>query len=343
MDLLIGLLPRLGVSLLPVFLFLGALIILDSFKLVALRAILVTIVIGWIAAILSYFVNSMIIEQADLSLVVYSRYCAPLTEELLKSLYVFYLIRTRRVGFMVDAALYGFAVGAGFAFVENIFYLQQLGNASLMVWVIRGFGTAVMHGGTSAIFAVISKNRVDRRHSMSIVHFIPGFLVAVALHSFFNHLIFLLHPIGTTLIILVSLPLALAVIYTESEKATRHWLGVGFDTDMELLQMILAGNIAQTRIGLYLQTLQQRFAGEVVADILCYLRIYLELSIRAKSLLMMREAGLPPPQDASDIKEKFGELKYLQKTIGATGVLALHPFIHTTSRDLWQLNMLEQQ
>lgn len=343
MEFLTTTLPRIGVSLIPVFVFLGALILLDSFKLVAIREVVKTIVLGWITAGISYAINSAAIEQFQFSFLTYSRYGAPVVEEVLKALWVFFLIRTRRVGFMVDAAIYGFAAGAGFAFVENIFYLETLTDASLMVWVIRGFGTAVMHGGTTAIFAVISKNSVDRSNSTNVVRFLPGLLAAIMIHSFFNHLIFVLHPLGTTLVILVMLPLTLAVAYTESEKSTRHWLGVGFDTDMEVLQTILAGNIAQTRIGTYLQTLQNRFRGEVVADILCYLRIYLELSIRAKSLLMMREVGLPPPDDASDIREKFAEMKYLEKTIGATGVLALHPFIHTSSRDLWQLNMLEKQ
>lgn len=334
-------LPRIGVSLLPVFLFLGALVVLDSFKLVEIRSIILTIVLGWCTAVISYFANTALMEQLDVDLTIYARYGAPFVEETLKALFVLFLIRSKRVGFMVDAAIYGFAAGAGFAFIENIYFLQSLGDASLGVWIIRGFGTAVMHGGTTAIFAVISKNYIDRHNSTDVKQFVPGLLAAIVIHSIFNH--FILPPLSMTLIILISLPLVLAVIYHESEKSTRNWLGVGFDADMELLQMILAGNIAQTRIGTYLQTLQNRFRGEVVADILCYLRIYLELSIRAKSILMMHEAGLPPPDDASDIKEKFAEMKYLEKTIGATGALALHPFIHTSSRNLWQLNMLEKQ
>ena len=49
---------------------------------------------------------------------------------------------------MIDAAIYGFAVGAGFAFIENIYYLHSLEHHKIVVWIIRGLGTAVMHGGT---------------------------------------------------------------------------------------------------------------------------------------------------------------------------------------------------
>ena len=64
-------------------------------------------------------------------------------------------MRTRRTGFLTDAAILGFAVGAGFATVENIYYLRIFPDAPWLVWAIRGLGTAVMHGGASAIFAVL--------------------------------------------------------------------------------------------------------------------------------------------------------------------------------------------
>jgi RsiW-degrading membrane proteinase PrsW (M82 family) len=32
----------------------------------------------------------------------------------------FFLISRKKIGFMIDAAIYGFAVGAGFSMMENI-------------------------------------------------------------------------------------------------------------------------------------------------------------------------------------------------------------------------------
>ena len=63
-------------------------------------------------------------------------------EELLKALVVWWLLRTGRIGFMVEGAIYGFAVGAGFAVAENIVYLHYLGPATIVIWLIRGFGTS---------------------------------------------------------------------------------------------------------------------------------------------------------------------------------------------------------
>jgi hypothetical protein len=36
------------------------------------------------------------------------------------------------------------------------------------------------------------------------------------------------------------------------------------------------------------------------------------------------------------------ELKYLEKSIGRTGQMAVKPFLRMSSRDLWQLYMLEE-
>ena len=85
--------------------------------------------------------------------------------------------------------------------------------------------------------------------------------------------------------------------------------------------------------------MKDKFPGEKVVDMLCLLRIHTELSIRAKGMLLMREKGfdVPVPQE---IKEKLAELKYLEKSIGKTGQLAMTPIMHTSSRELWQIYML---
>ena len=69
-----------------------------------------------------------------------------------------WLLRKNRVGFMVDAAISGFAVGAGFAVLENLTYIPDVSAAGLVSSAIRGLGTAMMHGGTTAIFGIVSVN-----------------------------------------------------------------------------------------------------------------------------------------------------------------------------------------
>ena len=140
------LLLQAGTGLIPVFLFLMALIVLDSYKLVTLRSVLISILIGAAAAGASYLANTSLQSSLQLDRIVMMRYVAPTVEEFFKAIWIFWLVRTVRVGFAVDAAIHGFAIGAGFAVLENVYYLQALGESSIWTWVVRGFGTAVMHG-----------------------------------------------------------------------------------------------------------------------------------------------------------------------------------------------------
>lgn len=333
-------LPEIGVGLIPVFAFLVVLVFLDSFKLLKPRSILQGILVGCGVALLSLVINKSIIGSRLVDVTTYSRTLAPVVEEALKALYVIYMIRTRRVGFVVDAAIIGFAVGAGFAFIENVYYFQVLGGSHLGVWIIRGFGTAVMHGGTTALFAVVSKTLSERHGSENAIVFFPGLVAAAAIHMFFNQ--FWLPPMVNTVVQLVALPALLALAFAQSERSLRDWLEVGLDTDVRLLEDITTGSVSETRVGKYLGSLKGRFPGQVVGDMLCMLRIHLELAIRAKGILMMREAGFKAPCDP-EIEERFAELRYLERSLGKTGRLAIAPVLHNTSRDLWQIYMLESE
>jgi len=328
---------RIIVSLAPVIVFLSFLVVLDSYKLLSLRSVLGAITIGVLAAFSAALINGWIMQKFDIQFLSYTKYGAPWIEEMLKGVFIVYMIKSEKIGFMVDAAIVGIAVGAGFAIIENIYYLQYSADTNLSVWIIRGFGTAFMHGGTAGTFSIISKVLSDRKSSNNISVFLPGFAAVVLLHSFYNQ--FFLSPIIYTIILLITLPVVLLQVFSKSEKSLQEWLGVGFDTDMELLKLINEGRISDSKIGKYLQPIKDKFSAEVVFDMICFLRIHLELTIRAKGVLMMREIGHSMDPDP-EIKDKFKELHYLEKSIGKTAQLTISPFLHKTRRDLWQLNVL---
>lgn len=342
---------RIAISILPVVIFLVLLIYMDSFKLVKISLVVQTIFAGIIAAIVSYFINTYLLSSSPVQLTTYTMYISPIIEEALKAIFIIYILAKGKVGFMVDAAIYGFAIGTGFALVENIYYLGALNEPNLIIWFIRGFGTAVMHGGTVAIFAIITKNIIDRKNEFKLYQIIPGFLFAVlynlfpglvfayGIHSFFNH--FVLSPIILTLLQLIVLPLIIAYVFYKSENILKEWMESGMDTDVELLEQINEGSVSNTHLGKYLTSLEKNFAGPVIADMLCYVKNHIELSIQAKGVLLMKQAGIPIVLD-DDTKDKLKEIKYLEKSIGPTGKLAISPILHTSTRDLWQLYMLEK-
>ena len=255
------------IGLLPVTVFLVALMAMDSYKLVRLRAVAMVIGLGALAAVASYFANVAFINGLGLDFGLYARSVGPLVEEVLKGLVVVLLLRTHRIGFLVDAAIFGFAVGTGFAMVENLYYLQDLGHASVAVWIVRGFGTALLHGGVQSIFAVMLLALTDRRGKLDFGALLPALAAAWLLHAGFNQ--FVLPPIWQALAMMVLLPPLMMFVFARSERAVGDWLGTGFDADRDLLELLDSGAFSESPHGQFLHALKARFRGEIVADLVC--------------------------------------------------------------------------
>lgn len=328
-----------AIGVVPVCLFLWALYLLDSYSLLSLRAVLRAVVAGVAAALVAYVVNRWLRPTLGLDVEGYARNVAPVVEESLKAIYVVVLLARHRVGFVVDAAIHGFAVGTGFAAIENLHYVSLRPDASPWLWVVRGCGTAVMHGAATALLAMIARTLHHRATRFVPRLMVPGLVAAIVLHSLYNHL--LLQPLLATALIAVAVPLLAMAAFEYSERDTRAWLGTGFDTDQQLLRAMKAGEVTTTPVGQYLASLRAHFPPEVIVDMLCLLRLRAELGIRAKGILLMREAGFEPEPDPS-IRPRFEEVRYLERSIGRTGMLAITPFLHTSTRDLWQLNLLDE-
>jgi RsiW-degrading membrane proteinase PrsW (M82 family) len=328
---------RIAIGLLPVLLFLGSLWIMDSYRLVPRSRIFGAILAGAVAAAVCYQFNTLIFQRSADSQNLYASIGAPVVEELAKSAYWIFLIATARVAFLVDSAICGFATGAGFALLENIFYLHVLEGRSLGVWFLRGFGTAVMHGGVAALGAMLSVYLAETRGWRGVRQFAPGLVCAIGLHSLFNQEF--LSPIVSTALIVAILPVVLALAFHFSERSLRQWLGGKLDRDIDMLNMIARGEFHQTRPGAYLLSLHEAFPAEIRADMLCLLQLSIELSVRAKSDLLFREVGLEPAADP-ELESRFKELAYLEKSIGTTGMLAVRPLLSQTPRDLWEMHRL---
>lgn len=319
--------------------FLAALVALDSFKLVSFRSVARALFAGALAAVASLWLNEWILHAWRPDFKWFSRYDAPLVEELFKGLFVGYLLWQRRVGFIVDAAIYAFAVGTGFALVENLYFLKTLAAGQPLVWVVRGFGTAALHGATMVCFAALTQQLLERKGERAWWVFVPGILAAVVIHSLFNH--FLLSPLTSTLVILVVLPVLIVLVFARSEQSTRHWLGEGWQADIDLLEAVTSDEFAETHVGFYLENLREHFPPEVVGDMLSLIHLHLELAMTAKGQLLAQASGVALPPDP-EVEAKVRELDYLERSIGKTGLRTLKPLLYATHRDEWQRVLLNR-
>jgi RsiW-degrading membrane proteinase PrsW (M82 family) len=331
---------RAPIALVPVLLFLGALVQGDSYKLLRLKTVLTIVAAGALAAGASYVANVWAYAHFAGDFQSYSRYVSPWIEESLKAVVLVFLIRTRRVGLPVDAGIAGFAIGTGFGLVENLYYLASRPDTALAVQVIRGFGTAIMHGGTATVLAMISVTLYERRPSGSLHLMLPGFLAAVALHVGFNQL--LMRPALATLATVLVLPFVIYLVFQHSERVLRDWLDTDLDSNVQLLELINSGTFLDSPLGRVLKSLRDRFRGEDLADMLCLLRLHSELALRAKGVLLLRESGMEELAFDDEIRDKLAELAQLERAIGRTGMLALRPLMMATGKDIWQLKLLER-
>ncbi len=317
--------------------FLLGLQVIDTYKLLRFRRVLQTVAAGILVGLLCYGLNTGVLAVTGVSADAWGAYAAPFLEEVLKALYVFWLIRKGRLGFMVDAAISGFAVGAGFALVENLIYLPAISSTGLATAAVRGFGTAMMHGGTTSIFGLVTAHHIEIRESHGYRSAVPGLVIAIFIHVLYNSGV--LPPVISAAVLLLLLPVVLSLIFWYGEAILKKWVGTKLDKDIDLLQMLATGTFSASRAGAYLRALENTFEPLVLGDMLCYLQISLELSAQAKGDLLRREMGFPIVA-VPGLQGRLTELAYLEKKIGRAGKLALGPILGASRRDIWEVYQL---
>jgi protease PrsW len=299
-----------------------------------------SVAVGCGVAAICYGINTAVYSLGIASPAVWARSGAPVVEEVAKALYVAWLLRSNRVGFMVDTAVSGFAVGAGFAVLENLTYIPDLSASGLIASAIRGMGTAMMHGGATAIFGTVSANVSEIRGSRSTATFLPGLAMAIVIHELYNQPWW--RPVMAAVVVLVTLPAVIAFIFWRSEKVLERWLGMKLDKDIDLLQMIATGTFSKSPVGKYMRSLESTFTPTILGDMLSYLHLSLELSARAKGDLLRREMGFPVEPDA-ELPGQLKELRFLESQIGRAGKMALGPLLVQSRRDIWELQQLTEK
>jgi RsiW-degrading membrane proteinase PrsW (M82 family) len=324
----------------PVLLFVAGLVLLDSFKLVSFILIAEVVLWGAVAAGLSYVAAGPIMDGLHIGILHYSRYVAPFVEEALKALLIVWLFQRNRIGFLIDAAIIGVAVGAGFSVVENIYYAFVFPDANIGTWMVRGLGTAVMHASVSAAFAVSAQALRDREPHAGLVVFVPSFLIAASLHSIFNQ--FLAWPIASAVVTILVLPWSLILLFDKSEHEVHNWLIHDYESHEHLLADIESGAFTHSEAGRMIQRLAVRFSLEMATLLFAYIRLHTLLVLRAEEILLAKEEGRKLGPGRVN-RESFRELHAIEKQIGRTALLTVWPHLKFTRRELFELHQLEAQ
>lgn len=335
-------LAKLVVALAPVQLLLLLFAALDVFHLLRLREILLLLLLGAVAALATVPVSWLFLHAGALQFSTYSHWVAPFVEEVMKCAVIVALFAANRIGFKVDAAISGFAVGAGFSFVENLLYLNLFGDHDFGEWLIRGLGTAVMHGGTAALFAIISHQLTEREIRAEVcewrlepLRFLPGLAAAILIHAGFNQLV--RWPAVALAATLLLVPLTLILVFWYSSRECRHWLVDDIRKHRHVLAQLhregLGALIGEARLEALSNTFRGRAPFPLIQE---YVELHMILALRAEELFYddLREKH-PAPSDAD--RAKLLRLQELKRELGKTVVATLATLLPLTRMDMWEI------
>ncbi|MFZ0544268.1 MAG: PrsW family glutamic-type intramembrane protease [Candidatus Promineifilaceae bacterium] len=135
----------------------------------------------------AYLANNILYRQIG-SFDTTVRFVAPVVEEILKAAVLLYLVRRENFTYFVDGAIYGFAVGIGFAVFENYLYLSQSQNQALIIALGRVLSTNLMHATASGVVGSALGFARFRRFRGRAFFLVVGLITAIAFHIGFNNI-----------------------------------------------------------------------------------------------------------------------------------------------------------
>jgi RsiW-degrading membrane proteinase PrsW (M82 family) len=336
-----------GLALVPVLLLLAVFVWLDAFKLMSLGEILLLLVLGGIAAIAVYPISGRLIDALPIGFSNYSRFVAPWVEEAFKAATVIMLFGLNRIGYKLDAVISGFAIGAGFSVVENIIYLTVYPDYGAGTWLVRGLGTAVMHGTTLAVFAALAHELAERETRKAASEFdfrpwwfIPGYLIAVAIHTAFNQ--FPDRPLLAMLGAIVFAPLALIGIFQFGTAEAERWLTEECAAHKAQLKALREGRWPDVPSAAKIAALAQRLGPEGEKRVRRYWELKAYLVSEAEET-MIEEAEGDAAFDAEQLRAALHELDGLRKALGRSTFTAMKALLPYSRNDEWEVAELRQR
>ena len=334
------------VALVPVLVMLALFIWLDVFKLMTFWETVGLLLLGAVTAGAAYPLSGMFIDALPLGFSNYSRFVAPWIEEFIKGFAVVGLFWFNRIGYKLDAVISGFAIGAGFSVVENILYLMRYPELAANVWMVRGLGTAVMHGTTCAVLAATAHEFAEREtrgaaseFDFNLLWFIPGLLIAVAIHTAFNQFPDkpLLAMIGT----LAVAPFVIMAIFRFGAVEAQHWLAEERLETRAALSAWEADKYPDDESGRKISALVARCDDTMAAGMREYCQLQTWLLLQAEDTLHDQV------EDTEKLhiegKAAFARLAELKRELGKTNVATLKALLPFSRNDYWEISELEER
>ncbi len=321
-------------ALLPVVVYIVVVYVLDSFALISVKRLLLLVLCGMAAALACFGLFQLTWTVLPESV---SDFVDPVIEEAVKAIPLLILARRKKIAFFIDSVICGAAVGGGFSILENIFYLVLGDELGMGTVLFRGLEVALIHMGCSAIVAaaLMFAVRLDgrRRAHLEIKRrdvWMAVFLLLAAPALHVAHNTFHFNPLMQFIAVFGSMAGLLVWTYQYDGDMIHRWLDKGLDKQVDLFRSIQEGNLSETKTGQFLLSVKDSFSPEMFFDVICYVKLNVELSIAAKSRFMLREAKLDLPleeEQAKNILAQYEEYRVLEKRLGQSARITIAPVV----------------
>ena len=335
-----------SLALIPVLMMLAMFVWLDVFKLMTLWEMLGLLALGGATGLIAYPVSGVFLDQLPLGYSNYSRFAAPWVEETIKALALVLLFALNRIGFKLDAVISGFAIGAGFSVVENIIYLTRFPDLAPSTWMVRGLGTAVMHGTTVAIVAAITHEFAERetreeasRYGFNLLWYVPGLVIAGLIHMGFNQ--FPDRPMLAMIATLAFAPFLIMGLFKFGAQEAQHWLAQESALHRKALEAWRSGTFPDDESGRKIAALVERSEEATAKAVRDYCEHMTALVLAAETAL--RDQASDEDRVEIDARATFERAKLARQAMGRTTFAALKPLLPFSRNDYWEVSELRER
>jgi len=264
-------------------------------------------------------------------------FAAPIYEEIFKGLVLLYLVRRAKFTYSVDGAIYGFAVGTGFAVVENYVYIYLNSSTATQIAFQRIFLANLIHAFSSASIGItlgISRLGTPKARWRLPVF---GLLLAIGQHMLFNILIGIegIHPVIFFLPILPGI-LFIFYIMQRGKKQARGWIKekLGIENHVTRGEAALVDHLADPEDTLY--PVVERFGTETTSQVEKLLYLQARIGIKSKALDGLRGNNTIYKAVKAEINEMRTEMKKVQREIGLYAMLFVRGLFTDEMTSVWE-------
>ncbi len=265
------------------------------------------------------------------------QFIAPITEEILKGLLFVFLFRKINFTYFVDGAIYGFAVGIGFAVLENYEYIANFESAALSIAIGRVISTNLIHASATALVGIAFGLARFQKGLRLIGQILAGLLVAMALHVMFNNLVTRVSS-GLLLLYAAAVGIFATVVITRLIKTgltqARTWIQEKLGatdrvttSETKLVDQIQDGKALRA-------TLAEVFGEDQADQIQNFLMIQARLGIHRKNLEKFEDPALKR-QTEDEMAKLRAEMDGLRRQLGTYAMMTLRGIFPPDEGPLW--------